>query len=351
MKKGSHMTILLIGLLLLFVLTACTDAQDPGLIGEPVDGGTVTDGTDPNAPKVIESKDITGFDANFVSSIRWRTATESRTEAFRFVVSPDADGVLTAAEEEYGFRAPADESLLTGLQEIIDRYGLVSMNGTYRVTAGLPWEYQASWLTVDYASGEKLWFTVNNEPFAEWTADVYDLFAAWFEAKGAGSLYPPKEDSPVTRLKLAYMENSREVSYGKIRVDDADAIDGQTEVLYREVYDHAAEQELDDIFILFPEDYLERVTEIFAGTDVLRQYDFSEFSFDTFNFGNHEAGYYGMSGGRPDYSEPDADGMALDIYLELENGRRFNIETKKASEIEGMKGLISELIEYHDSLF
>ena len=43
--------------------------------------------------------------------------------------------------------------------------------------------------------------------------------------------------------------------------------------------------------------------------------------------------------------------MDLDIYLDYESGSRFNIETKKESEIKAFLPLIEELLRYHEKLF
>ena len=71
-RKGVILMAALLSLLVLFVLTACTqDEPDPAPEPEPIDGGTTTY-IDANAPKVIESKDITAFSLNCYLSNRWR---------------------------------------------------------------------------------------------------------------------------------------------------------------------------------------------------------------------------------------------------------------------------------------
>ena len=67
-----------------------------------------------------------------------------------------------------GANAFAEDAFLVQLQNVIDAYRLVELNGVYRVTAGLAPEYQECCVFVEYESGEKLNFTVNNDPEAEW---------------------------------------------------------------------------------------------------------------------------------------------------------------------------------------
>ena len=112
------------------------------------------------------------------------------------------NGVLTASEERSGASLPADAALLTALQNVIDEYDLAQFNGVYRVTAGLPPEFQERTLRVEYASGETLSFTENNEPEALWAERFYEVFADWFAANGDESLRPAKETSLLTRLDL-----------------------------------------------------------------------------------------------------------------------------------------------------
>ena len=68
------------------------------------------------------------------------------------------------------------------------------------------------------------------------------------------------------------------------------------------------------------------------------------------NYGNHEDGYFGW-GSSPTEEEPDEEGEGVSLYLEYEDGKHINIETRKHSELEGMKPMIGELAEYYSTLF
>ena len=126
----------LLSALMLFGLGGCAGKPQNGLEPEPepISGGTV-DRTDHDAPKVIESKDMSEFYTSFYLRDRW-TAEERHT--FQFQVNQDDGGTLTASEYHSGIRFPADQELLTALQEVVDQKNLAAMNGVYKVTAGLP---------------------------------------------------------------------------------------------------------------------------------------------------------------------------------------------------------------------
>ena len=324
---------------LLFGLAACTNEPEPEPEPEPIDGGTTTY-VDADAPKVIQSKDIRAFFANFFLYNRWRGDEE---KFFEFEIRLDDNGTLTATEANSGASLPADKELLDALQGVIDKYGLVSRNGLYSVTAGLPPEFQESTLRVAYESGESLAFTVNNEPEAKWAEEVYDVFAAWFSAHGDDTLQPTRETSQVTRFDLESVDGPIYLRYGGINVQPEDAIEGQTYLLEWDVYDDDAKQTITREFILFPEDYYERITEILAKYDVVLKYDQSWFE--------HSDGYFGMSDESLHDGEEDREDRKIELYAEFESGNRFSIETRKESEIEGLQPMLDELYEYYASLF
>lgn len=329
----------LLSALMLFGFSGCAGNPHSGSEPEPIEGGTV-DHTDHDAPKVIQSKDISAFYASFYLSNRW-TAEDRHT--FQFEVKKDDRCILTATENGSGISFPADKELLTALQEVIDEKRLAAMNGVYQVTAGLPPEFQKCVLNVNYASGETLTFTIDNDPMAEWAEAIYTVFADWFSEQGDDSLYPPKETSQVKRIDIDYMESGVRNRYRAIEVGEEKAIEGETHLFGKSVFDAEAQKKISDDYILFPEDFYERITEILVKYDLVVKYDFSYF--------DHDSGYYGMGNMTPEDEEADSDSVALVLSIEYESGKSICIDTKKASEIEGMKTLIRELFEYYDSLF
>lgn len=315
---------------------------------ESVETGGTTNLTDPNAPKVIESKDISEFYTTFYNSNRWRGEEEHR---FEFQVKPDENGVLTASETNCGISAPADEDLLKKLQEVIDKYELVSMNGVYEENYSLAPEYHNCKMEVSYTSGEEFKFTIINNPFEEWSEEVYDVFAGWFAEKGDDSLYPDRETSVVTRFDLRMNEKGIWYDYGGVNVQDEMAINGEKYLLSKDIYDENAQKTIEEDYIVFPEGYYEKITEILDKYDVVLKYKFSRFDREENNYGNHDEGYFGWGDKTTADGEEDAEDRKVNIYVEFESGYRLNIETRKPSEIDAMKPLITEITEYIDSLF
>jgi predicted small lipoprotein YifL len=302
-----------------------------------IEGGTTTR-VDEKAPKEISSKELTGFSVNLFLESRWYGDEE---HFFDFSVAADADGTLIASEKNTAVSAPADETLLTALQQIIDTHKLAGMNGLYEVTAGLPPEFQECYFSADYASGERLHFTVNNDPSADWAVDIYDAFSAWFSDRGIDTLYPEKETSKITRIELTKQENGTFYDYGGIRVLEEDAINGERYLFQKRIYDASDDSKNEDHNILFPADFYDRITEIIGDTDLIRQYDFSYY--------DHSDGYYGM--GEKPADEADMPDTGLELYLEFESGRHVNIDTKKASELKALSPVTDALIRYYESLF
>ncbi len=329
-KKGRLFMIALLSAMMAFSLFGCKKE-------EPISGGT-TDNSDPDAPKVIESKDIESLSAHFYLDLRHSAKGD---HLFDFEIGRDENGVLKASEKNSGISFEADKQLLGSLQELIDRYELVKLNGENRVTAGLPPEFQPCYLEVEYTSKERLYFRHDNDPMAKWAQGFYDIFAKWFENKGDGSLYPEKETSPLERIDIMIKENDIYYYCQGTNVEDSEMINGEKYLLNRSIWDDAKKESLFDKLIPFPQDYYEKITEILDRYDTLRRYDFSYF--------DHGDGFYGFNED-PDGEETDGNDK-IDLYIRYESGKTLNIETGKASEIKAMSGLLNDLRSYCDSLF
>ncbi len=328
-KKGKLIMIALLSALMAFGLFGCDKES-------PVSGG-VTDKTDPNAPKEIRSKDISEFSVNFFHETRKNINDE---QFFDFEVKKNDEGILMAEETNTGISQKADKDLLDSLQEVIDRYRLVSMNGYYRVTAGLPPEYQKCTLRVIYGSGEKLSFSENNNPSAKWTAAVYDVFAKWFAEKGDDSLYPQREESLVSRMDIDVKENSILRQYMTVHVKQEDAIDRDEQLLEKLIYDDEKKEMIEEKNAAIPEDYYRNITAILKKYAFDLKYQYSYFE--------HNDGYYGFN---DEHGNDEQDGNDLiSLYVEFESGNRLDLKTRKDSEIAAMKDLLDELLSYNDSL-
>ena len=310
----------------------------------PLEGGNTTY-VDGNAPKEIESKDLVEFSAAVYLATRFRGDEE---RDFEFEIAPDGEGGAVAAERITGIRCPADKELTGALADVIAKNGLAAQNGVYDVTAGLSSEYRERTFRAVYASGEVLTFTLNNDPYAEWAEEVYDVFAAWFSAHGVDTLYPEEETSLITSFSLEFTDGRHSYWYTEVNVGEDRAIDGETYLLSRYVDGLIFDS---DKVRLFPDDYYERLTEIVGATDLLRRFQFSWYDRAAGNLGNHDEGYYGWGDKTTADGEEDSEKMELILSIEYESGNWVDIETRKASEIKAMRPLIDALMKYLDSLF
>ena len=331
LKKKGVLIMLLSALFALFGLTGCVDISLPGT--RPESGG-VTDKTDPKAPTEIESDEITEFYADLTLYGEWSPGRD--TVKYTFEIKKNDEGVLTVYEDTAAVSAPADDAVLTGLQELIEKFGLAKKNGYYRVTAGLPPEFQETGFKVLYASGETIRFTENNEPESEWRQALYLLFAGWFADQGDDSLLPEEYAGQAERIDLTIVEDGIMTSYNGIYVKEKDAIDGEQYLFMKDVYDNNEEKTVSYEYTLFPEDYFDKVSGMFAKYDLRPFYYWSAL--------------YGY--GRPNYrDEPEPYTADIRIYVEFEDGNRLNIETNDPGDKELLRPLLDDLVTYFDSLF
>ena len=310
-----------------FGVGGCASAVD-----RPTAGGT-TDKTDYAAPKAIESKELTSFYAHFYLPGEWSPGKENRF--YTFDVHKDEQGVLTAfahtdSVQEAVISRPADEKLLTALQSVIDERHLAGENGVYRVTAGLPPQFQKCRFDAGYASGEKLTFTKNNNPDAEWTREIYMAFANWFAERGDASLLPPEQSfGTIKDFSFAWIEDGKKTRCSPVHVQEGKAIDGERLLLGKSVYDVEAKQSLSREYMLFPEDYAERIRAILSAHD-LRAFDVRSVFYKR----------------RKKEERP-----ALEIHVNFADGSHLYIDVGDAADIEALRPLTAELAAYHDALF
>ncbi len=159
--------------MLIIVLASCTLSPDQ----EEMMPGGVTDFSNKNAPKTIDSKDIESFRTWFVYPDEQGGYTR-----YDFAAEKQDDGTveLTWKLEDEETTIVVDAEFLLSLQEIIDKHKLASYNGIDKVTSGLPYEYEPSHLHCDYESGEKINFYMDGNPDSEWMGDFVELFSSVF---------------------------------------------------------------------------------------------------------------------------------------------------------------------------
>ena len=302
----------------LIFITSCTAENNDEDI---IDGGN-TYHIDENAAKVINSKNIKEFYLNAYFGTRFDI---NDNHFFEFEIK---DNELK--ENKTSQKTTINNQLLISLQEIVDKYNLVSNNGLYDVTSGLPPEYAPSTLEIIYDSNEVLTYTIDNNPYLKCNEDIYDLFAKQFEENNNLSFYPD-ESLLINDINFDYIDNDLYQSY---MTDD--------NTIERIINDK--EEHID-----IPDDYYEKVSEIIRKYHLIRKYEYSIYSHETNSYSNHHEGYYGM--GQHKENEIDLENNILEIFITFENDNTISISTRKESEINGFKELFNELKEYNDSLF
>jgi len=136
------------------------------------DGG-IREHSNPDAPKSIYSREIVGLAVHF-----WlwdESGSEGNSYTCEIRKSDDAVFLLTISGGAKG-TVHVDAAFLGKLQQLIEQHGLVRLNGISRTISALPVEFSPCSLTVDYASGERLYFCLDNDPEAEWARAMRTLF-------------------------------------------------------------------------------------------------------------------------------------------------------------------------------
>ena len=316
---------ILLSALTLFGLGGCkTPEPAPVPEPEPIDGG-VTNNTDYSAPKTIQSKDISDYRVNFMLGGEWAPGHEN--VFYTFEVKPDGSGTLTAAESVTGVSAPADKALLDALQTVIDEYALAGQNGVYRLTAGIdPSEFGPSTLTVHYASGETLTFTVDNNPDEPWVRATYLAFAKWFASQGIDTLLPSGLEKMVTDIRLQVRDGDKSWSYG---------------------------------FETEPNDKGERVfTRVLDGKkesvpvrDTQRFFDNLSTAIEDFDLSKYDPAspLYGYERTAEDEREPS--GAAVQLTIRYEDGHEVSVRSSAESVLDDLGFLIDVLFDCFDGQF
>lgn len=160
------------------------------------DGGYVggkIDKKNPLAPKKITSKNLVYFYSDFFLSPNENDEYQKPRSYIFKVETDEKTGKIILSETYYrNISCETDEEIFTKLQNIIEKYNLSSLNGIIFYTEGLPPEYEPAVLTAKYASGEKLDFAIENNPYSDWTREIMQLLMAELETHGKVDL-PGKE--------------------------------------------------------------------------------------------------------------------------------------------------------------
>lgn len=339
---------ILIMLILIAVLVICTSAVyfKINARNHIIDGPEMINSQENELPQIspsssaIQQEKISDFYTEFFLADRW---TSSGSHKFCFRINRDENGTLTIYEDISSISFPADDSITENLHHILTEYSLFDMNGTDKITPGVAPEYQKCSMTVNYDSGKKLEFSTNNNPHSRWAEEIYTLFADWFADKGNFTLYPEKEISLPLRIDISYTAGGKTISYRTMTSAD------NCHIIKKQIYDDTLGKNICTEQTALPLYYFEKAAEIINRHNLVLKYDFSRYDHFAKDYGNHDRGYYGM-GERTDRNEKDSDSISFSLYLKFQSGRTIDINTSKESELSSMMPLISELLEYHNSV-
>jgi hypothetical protein len=172
----------LIIIILISALSACTGkgGNDIKRDEEIQCGGTVERSFD--APKVINSKDLTSMEAEFF----YITDDENYDyDCLRIKLERNEKNELILSEEySYGTSIKVGEEVLGGAQEIIEKFNLSALNGTDKHTSALPPPYSPMFFKAEYSSGERIYFYVDGNPEELWCNGFAEYFLNVFEEYG-----------------------------------------------------------------------------------------------------------------------------------------------------------------------
>lgn len=200
----------------------------------------------------IKSTNLKSLDTYFyISPLAYNGMFEG---SYTIKLQPAENGKYTLSCDNETITIEADE--VKGIQEIIKRYDLESLNGLTSITAGLPPECQPMSFKAVYASNEKISFRVNNNSSAEWQISMFRYVRSLLLAHGNTKYAVDKETTKITRLILEYSNGDGVVhKYGNIEID------GKTK-LYRKTYDRVAKKTLVDDIVDIPANHYEGLSTI-----------------------------------------------------------------------------------------
>lgn len=161
--------ILLAAVILAAVVSIGCARKDP--VPEPMeeDGG-VTDNSNYDAPKVIESTFITNFQCDFsgIPLSEEDTYLSGRNYQLEAMFRDGAVKGYYRSYDRYGERTDikfaASHDFLNDLQKIVAKYDLAQYNGLSITVSGLP-EMYGAYLKINYASQEQIYASDNQNCF------------------------------------------------------------------------------------------------------------------------------------------------------------------------------------------
>ncbi|MCQ2234230.1 MAG: hypothetical protein MJZ24_05765 [Paludibacteraceae bacterium] len=282
-------------------------------------GGSVTK-QDPKAPKIIKSKDLDFFDADFCISKRYGTFGY---DFYHFIVSFNDEGKLILLEKNTNTSCEADTSIFRKIQQVIDECNLVEHNGYYHHTAGLPPEYDTSSLTAKYASGEKLHFCYDVGPDSRYALELLNIFFDEYEKKDVTALLPPPDSKVVKQFKFRFAEDDNVVECAQIVVHDEET-DKEFLNVYIQIWNRKENREVEEKFGLATEDFFKGLQQLVKSEKLFR-------------FDNLNAGLSDESSKTPCFYE---------FYIDYKYGNRLSGFSRKKEDFDKFKVVLDKFVEY-----
>ncbi len=172
-------------ILIAFVLSACTDNRGNNINPTPdVESGGKTDSS-VDAPKAVESKDLTSMETEFFYA--GKDINRSDGDRLRIKLERNEHNELILSEAyRYGVSTKVGDEVLSGAQKLIDKFKLSELNET----AELPESHSSMFFKAEYASGESIYFKVDDNPKTPWCNELAEYFLSVFEEYGETTVLP-----------------------------------------------------------------------------------------------------------------------------------------------------------------
>lgn len=213
-------TLVLICMVLVVAMIGCNNMDEQGMkdsdiVKEERGTGGKVDRSDYNAPKEIKSENLISFSCNY---FLYGELGREFDSSYGISVKKNSDGKYILCGEVHDISCDTNEEYLRKVQKIIKENNFASINGVNSYTNGLPSEFQPCYFSAEYDSGEKIYFSVDNNPQSNWGKELLRITQAEFTAHGITDINPPIETSVVTRFILSYTDADICYNFSEIEV-------------------------------------------------------------------------------------------------------------------------------------
>ena len=196
----------------------CHPKLQQGMVADLKDGaicGGIVNRSNNNAPKTIKSETLLSFSTHFFLYGDFGREFDS---FYAISVVKTDTGKMILSESGHKITCETNTEYLNGIQALIKKHNLASINGMDKHTGGLPAEFQPCYFCAEYDSGEKLYFSIDNNPNSPWGSDILELTKEEFSRNGITALNPPPEMEKITRFILSYTKGNMRYNFSEIEV-------------------------------------------------------------------------------------------------------------------------------------